>query len=328
MRLQPAGRIVPRRAAIGALALGSTLSVMAPALASSAPESGSPAILQAPALRKPILRLGQRADVRGRLAASDAGRRVALQYATRGGGWYAIAAAAVGPDGRYRFRVRIERSGALRIALLPDGVAAADAPSGATAAEAGLPSRARRVAVAGRLVVRRVAREVHAGSALRIAGTLLPRTRGRRVVVEEALGGRWRAIARARTRANGHFSARVVAETPGVAPLRVRFAGDRGNAAAGTRAGVLRAFRPTLASWYALYGGGLACGGTLGYGTLGVANRTLPCGTKVTLRYRDREVTVPVVDRGPYVGGREWDLTGATARALGFGGVGVVWATR
>ena len=48
----------------------------------------------------------------------------------------------------------------------------------------------------------------------------------------------------------------------------------------------------------------------------------------VTFRYGSREVTVPVIDRGPYAGGREWDLTGATARALGFGGVGVVWSTR
>jgi rare lipoprotein A len=36
---------------------------------------------------------------------------------------------------------------------------------------------------------------------------------------------------------------------------------------------------------------------------------------------------VPVIDRGPYSGAREWDLTGATARRLGFGGVGVVWSS-
>jgi rare lipoprotein A len=36
---------------------------------------------------------------------------------------------------------------------------------------------------------------------------------------------------------------------------------------------------------------------------------------------------VPVIDRGPYVAGREWDLTGATARALGFSGAGVIWST-
>jgi rare lipoprotein A len=73
--------------------------------------------------------------------------------------------------------------------------------------------------------------------------------------------------------------------------------------------------------------GSLACGGWLTSATLGVANKTLPCGTLVTLRYDGRTVRVPVVDRGPYVAGREYDLTEATKRALGFEGVGEVWAT-
>ena len=60
---------------------------------------------------------------------------------------------------------------------------------------------------------------------------------------------------------------------------------------------------------------------------MGVANRTLPCGTLVTLRYNGRTVRVPVIDRGPYVGSREFDLTEATKLALGFGGAGIVWST-
>ena len=60
-----------------------------------------------------------------------------------------------------------------------------------------------------------------------------------------------------------------------------------------------------------LYGNGVACGGTLMPGTMGVANKTLPCGTKVKLRYHGRTVTVPVIDRGPYVAGRDYDLTEA-----------------
>ena len=55
---------------------------------------------------------------------------------------------------------------------------------------------------------------------------------------------------------------------------------------------------------------------------MGVANKTLPCGTLVTLRYDGRTVRVAVIDRGPYVAGREFDLTEATKQALGFGGVG------
>ena len=84
------------------------------------------------------------------------------------------------------------------------------------------------------------------------------------------------------------------------------------------------------ASYYGpgLYGGALACGGTLQPGTLGVAHKTLPCGTAICLRYRGRTVTVPVVDRGPYVGGRDLDLTEATKAKLRFPDIGVVLASR
>jgi rare lipoprotein A (peptidoglycan hydrolase) len=79
-------------------------------------------------------------------------------------------------------------------------------------------------------------------------------------------------------------------------------------------------------SWYGpgLHGNKLSCGGTLTPGTLGVANKTLPCGSHVTLRRGHRVVRVPAVDRGPYVAGREFDLTAATRDKLHFGGAGSV----
>jgi rare lipoprotein A (peptidoglycan hydrolase) len=90
----------------------------------------------------------------------------------------------------------------------------------------------------------------------------------------------------------------------------------------------LTSFRLAGASYYGpgLYGNGVACGGTLEPGTLGVANKTLPCGTMVKLRYDGRSITVPVIDRGPYVAGRDYDLTEATKDRLGFPGVGYVQA--
>lgn len=90
------------------------------------------------------------------------------------------------------------------------------------------------------------------------------------------------------------------------------------------------AYRTAAASYYGpgLYGNGMACGGTLLPGTLGVAHKTLPCGSRVRLRYRGRSVTVPVVDRGPYVAGRDFDLTEATKARLGFPGVGVLLSSR
>jgi rare lipoprotein A (peptidoglycan hydrolase) len=92
----------------------------------------------------------------------------------------------------------------------------------------------------------------------------------------------------------------------------------------------ITAYRFANASYYGpgLYGNGMACGGTLLPRTLGVAHKTLPCGTMVTLRYRGRTVTVPVVDRGPYVAGRDFDLTTATRQRLHFPGVGTVLSSR
>jgi rare lipoprotein A (peptidoglycan hydrolase) len=80
----------------------------------------------------------------------------------------------------------------------------------------------------------------------------------------------------------------------------------------------------SVASVFRDYGLGLACGGVLGRGQLGVAHKTAPCGTLITFTYAGRSLTVPVIDRGPYVAGREWDLTGATAAALAFPGLGQI----
>jgi rare lipoprotein A len=97
--------------------------------------------------------------------------------------------------------------------------------------------------------------------------------------------------------------------------------------AASTSAG-LYTFSPWRvggASWYGpgLYGNGVACGGTLRPSTMGVAHKTLPCGTMVKFKHRGNVVMARVIDRGPYISGRSWDLTEAAAVALDFEDVGV-----
>jgi peptidoglycan lytic transglycosylase len=73
-----------------------------------------------------------------------------------------------------------------------------------------------------------------------------------------------------------------------------------------------------LASWYGpgFYGNKTACGQTYTPEILGVAHLTLPCGTRLTLTYGSRSITVTVIDRGPYVAGRAIDLSNATRLAL------------
>ena len=53
--------------------------------------------------------------------------------------------------------------------------------------------------------------------------------------------------------------------------------------------------------------------------TIGVAHRTLPCGTEGRrFSTSGHFVRAKVIDRGPYANGARWDLTQATAEALGF----------
>jgi rare lipoprotein A len=80
------------------------------------------------------------------------------------------------------------------------------------------------------------------------------------------------------------------------------------------------------ASWYGpgLWGNKTACGQTLRPQTLGVAHKTLPCGTAVKFVYHGQAVVTRVIDRGPYIHGRTWDFTKAVSDALGLEGVGRV----
>jgi hypothetical protein len=164
------------------------------------------------------------------------------------------------------------------------------------------------------------------GQPASIAGALRPDLRGRMVTLQTFGGDGWGTIARALTGTRGRFRLRFLTRHTGSQRVRLRFSGDTFHLGSSRRLGRLNVYRAVEASWYG-GGGGLACGGSLTSATMGVANRTLPCGTLVTLRYNGRTVRVPVIDRGPYVGSREFDLTEATKLALGFGDTGIVWST-
>jgi rare lipoprotein A (peptidoglycan hydrolase) len=73
-----------------------------------------------------------------------------------------------------------------------------------------------------------------------------------------------------------------------------------------------------IATWFGpgFYGQKTACGQTMSPVIVGVASRTLPCGTLVLVNYKSHRLTVPVIDRGPYSNGATWDLTWGAASAL------------
>ena len=146
--------------------------------------------------------------------------------------------------------------------------------------------------------------------------------------VKVVLSGPQTKVLALRTESNGTFRVHWDAGAIGNYEVTAYGAHDAAVRSSHSPARHLTSYRLAGASYYGpgLYGNGVACGGTLEPGTLGVANKTLPCGTKVKLRYHGHSITVPVIDRGPYVAGRDYDLTEATKEALGFPGVGDVMA--
>ena len=170
--------------------------------------------------------------------------------------------------------------------------------------------------------------DVRAGRRVAVVGAVRPARAGLLATLQLRLGTRWVAIDRDRTSPGGRYVLRDRVGQPMSAPARV-LVRDNG-ATLRRRLGRINAYRTAYASWYGpgLYGNQLGCGGTLTASRLGVAHKTLPCGSRVRLRHGRRSVTVRVIDRGPYVGGREYDLTAATARRLGFSGHGPILTTR
>ena len=199
-------------------------------------------------------------------------------------------------------------------------------PGAVAAPSAGAKARSSLAVSSSRRTIRLGDRALVTGRLRTTAGRLPVR----RVQLQVRADGRWATVARDVTSRTGRFRLRYTPRRPASLVLRVAYPGDGATTATARRIARVNVFRRALASWYGpgLYGGSLACGGPLSPGTLGVAHKRLPCGTKVTFHHRGRTVRVPVVDRGPFVGAREYDLTAATKSRLGFGGTGTVLATR
>lgn len=78
------------------------------------------------------------------------------------------------------------------------------------------------------------------------------------------------------------------------------------------------------ASWYGAESGRKTATGMHFNGRqMIVAHKTLRFGTRVRFTYRGRSIVLPVLDRGPYIRGRVFDLSEAAARALGTKAAGV-----
>ena len=182
------------------------------------------------------------------------------------------------------------------------------------------------------------------GHPLAITGDAPTSDAGATIDVESAKsnGAVWSRVATAVIGSSGAFSAQWTPATsaqmdlravlaPGIVPTNGGSSANRGGGLSGgssastasselqTAPLTIPIFRNAGATIYGpgFWGHHTACGERLVRATLGVASRTLKCGTRVAVFYKGREITVPVIDRGPFANGAKWDLTLATAKALG-----------
>ena len=203
--------------------------------------------------------------------------------------------------------------------------AAVSAGSGGTSSNEGGGASYDSAPAPGGEITLKVASGAWLGRATRIRGRSA-HLAGRTVAIERRSSRRegWVPVASVRVDREGRFGTDWTPASAGrhklrALPATASSAGTE-NAQAASAVHRVLVYRSVTSTWYGpgFYGNRTACGYAMTKSLVGVAHRTLPCGTKVTFRNpaNGRTVTTRVVDRGPYVSGRQWDLTGGLCLAL------------
>ncbi len=164
-----------------------------------------------------------------------------------------------------------------------------------------------------------------------VTGTVPGSDAGDVVEIDQLASGSaasWAPVADTNASSNGSFAAAWHPSRAGQLTIRAVIQGSEASSAAAAPTVSLTVYKRSTATLYGpgFYGHRTACGQILRRRTIGVANRTLKCGTPVQIYYQGSVITVPVIDRGPYAHGATWDVTMATGRAIGMLGTQVIGA--
>ena len=276
---------------------------------------------------KNAVRYGDRVTLRGKFPGAPGQPVKVLYRAAKGERFHKVATSRTNQRSRWTERVRPRGTGMWRARL-------SSAPSSEPAEETLLAEPVEPVTVdsesgAERVAVRSITRvdaknHTLAGRSVHVSGRVKPS--GKRRVVVTAGGRRIKT----RTDRRGRFDVKWTPRSTGTYRVKARAAGNPRATASRDSGGRVTVYRKAHASWYGpgFYGNRTACGQTLTTSTMGVAHKSMPCGTKLRLRHGSKTVKVRVIDRGPYVGGREFDLTSATRNRLGFGSTGTILTSK
>ncbi len=262
---------------------------------------------------------GESVELRGSVSPKLDDRRIELKFKTAKGDYDKLDETRTDGDGDYDFEVTPDFTGRYRAVAVDD--------SGEKEAESGRVD----VKVDAALTAR-TKKDVLRGKDIAIRGRLAPGVRDRKVTIQRQRNGDWDRIAIARTDGDGGYRAEWTPEELGSFPVRAKFEGDDLNGAIKQQVEHrVHVYRSAVSSWYGpgLYGNTTACGQTLRPDTVGVAHKTLPCGTKVALPLPRRDGEGPrhrprPVHRGARVGPDR----GGEAQARLPGPRRTVWSTR
>jgi rare lipoprotein A len=197
--------------------------------------------------------------------------------------------------------------------------AAAAAPNGGTVAPGGAPQPPAPTATGGALAV--TPSTLLERQVALVSGAVPAAAAGQGVWLQVRQGkSPWITVAHAAAAAAGSFT--IAWRTSRAGQLELRVVGSNVatiSSATATPQVALSVYAPVIATWYGpgFYGNHTACGETLTRSIVGLADRTLPCGTPVSIVYNGESLTLPVIDRGPFANGATLDLTHAAAEELG-----------
>jgi rare lipoprotein A len=175
------------------------------------------------------------------------------------------------------------------------------------------------------------------GDVVEVTGTLAGTHPGDTVLIQRLdPSAGWVAVATATVGPDGSYDASWHTDRAGHTTVRAvpstqaAVASTAVSATTSTEGRAITVYRKAKVTWYGpgFYGKKTACGRKLTRAMLGVANKTLPCGTLIDLYYNGNTTTVPVIDRGPFRHGTSYDLTAATAQVLGVTATTTVGAVR
>jgi rare lipoprotein A len=139
---------------------------------------------------------------------------------------------------------------------------------------------------------------------------------GQQVEIErdgKQTGWLWEPVATVPVASDGSFSATWATNQAGQYAVRAQVVDNLASAADATPSLTVTVYRQQKATFYGpgFYGNKTACGARLTKTMIGVANRTLPCGSTVSLLFKGRTLAVPVIDRGPLAARRAATATPA-----------------